>query len=61
MKTEKKKNFKTVLAEIFLRQSFIEEKNKKQALLNCFLHDLKWVCGFLIFFGLAVFAVYLFG
>ena len=55
------KSLKTHLAEIFLRQSFIDSKSKKAHIKNCFIHDMKWFAGYALFIVAAFLMLIIFG
>ena len=61
MEAGTKKSWRMHLMEIFFRQSFIDEPNKRDALKACFMHDMQWFLGSVIFIETAVLIVLLFG
>ena len=56
-----KRRLKRELLEMFFRKDFLELKDKKAAIKECFYYDLKWVIGYSIFIMVSAAIVLLFG
>ena len=57
----KKGRIKRELMEMFLRKEFLELKNKKAALKECFIDDMKWTSYYMLFILISVILIIFFG
>ena len=56
--SNQKKTIKQHLMEIFFKKDFIDRKDKKEAIKQCFKHDLIWALGFGLFLLIAALFIF---